>query len=77
MDILADLYHARSKIANFGFAKTPGLNDRKLLHIKNMEQLAIIQPRELSHCRNLLFWAARGILMSISTSVLDEAYVLK
>jgi len=55
------LYPARPKTAHFGCAKAPGLNDRKRVHIVNIEPFAIVQPRELSRGPNVQFLAARGI----------------
>ena len=46
------VYPSRAQPSNSDDAKAPGLNDRKLVHISNIDQLAIVQPRELSHCQN-------------------------
>ena len=55
------LYLARLDLVNLDGAKAPGLNDRKRVHITNIDPFAIVQPRELSRRPNLLNQAARGI----------------
>ena len=54
-------YHARTETWNLGRAKAPGLDDRKRVHIDNIEPFAIVQPRELSRGPNSKFQTARGI----------------
>jgi hypothetical protein len=43
------VYHNRDQTWNLDRAKAPGLDDRKSVHISNIDRLAIVQPRELSH----------------------------
>ncbi len=42
---MAPLYHTRPETWNLDRAKAPGLNDRKRVHIDNIEPFAIDQPR--------------------------------
>ncbi len=58
---MLQLYPERPETCNFDCAKAPGLNDRKRVHIDNIEPFAIDQPRELSRGPNSKFQAARGI----------------
>ena len=58
---LPNLYPNLVQTSNSDDAKAPGLNDRKLVHISNIDQLAIVQPRELSHCQNSKFEPGWGI----------------
>ncbi|GAB4226006.1 MAG: hypothetical protein Tsb0021_01540 [Chlamydiales bacterium] len=37
---------------DFGFAKAPGLNDRKSVNISNIDRFTIVQSREISRCQN-------------------------
>ncbi len=55
------LYSERPETCNFDCAKAPGLNDRKRVHIVNIDPFAVVQPRELSRGPNSKFQAARGI----------------
>ena len=62
MKIRFALYPSRAQTSNSDDAKAPGLNDRKLVHISNIDQLAIVQPRELWHCQNSKFEPGWGIV---------------
>lgn len=55
------LYHARPETWNLDRAKAPGLNDRKRVHIDNIEPFAIVQPRELSRRPKSKFMTECGI----------------
>ena len=55
------LYPARSKTWNLERAKAPGIDDRKSVHISNIDRLTIADPRELSRCSKSKFLAVRGI----------------
>jgi hypothetical protein len=46
---------------NFERAKTAGIDDRKLAHISNMNQFAIVDSSEFSRSSKFKFQAARGI----------------
>src|SRR3989338_2813215 len=56
------VYPARSKTWNLERAKVPGIDDRKSVHISNIDRLTIVDPRELSRCSKSKFLAARGII---------------
>jgi hypothetical protein len=55
------IYHTRPETWNLDRAKVPGLNDRKRVHIVNIEPFAIVQPRELSRGSKSRFMAEWGI----------------
>jgi len=57
----APLYPNELKSRLLGRAKAPGLNNRKLINISNIDQLAIVQPRELSRGPKTAFSAHLGI----------------
>ena len=44
-------------------AKVPGIDDRKSVHISNIDRLTIVDPRELSRCSKSKFLTARGIIL--------------
>ena len=56
-----EVYPARSKTWNLERAKAPGIDDRKSVHISNIDRLTIVDPRELSRCSKSKFLAVRGI----------------
>src|SRR3989338_4893474 len=56
-----EVYPARSKTWNLERAKAPGIDDRKSVHISNIDRLTIGDSRELSRCSKSKFLAARGI----------------
>ena len=74
----AELYPSLAQPSNSDDAKAPGLNDRKFVNIRNMDQLAIVQPRELPHCQNSKVEPGRGITFAekLSLSVDAEAAIL-
>ena len=43
--LLKELYQNRVDFCHFDCAKAPGLNDRKSVHISNIDRLEIVQPR--------------------------------
>jgi RluA family pseudouridine synthase len=47
------LYQNRVDFCHFDCAKAPGLNERKSVHISNIDRLEIVPPRELSHRPNV------------------------
>ena len=62
-DILrAGLYPARPQTWNLGRAKAPGFDDRKRVHISNIDPFTIVKSRELSRGPKSKFVAARGII---------------
>ena len=72
------LYPSLAQPSNSDDAKAPGLNDRKLVNIRNMDKLAIVQPRELWHCQNSKVEPGWGII-STDADLLEtllEKYLL-
>ena len=63
-EALTDLYQNRVDFCHFDCAKAPGLNDRKSVHISNIDRLEIVQPRELSHSPNVKKQRDSGIAKS-------------
>ena len=55
------VYHPLVVNSHSDSAKAPGLNDRKSVHISNIDRLAIVQPRELSRGQNGDFQLEAGI----------------
>ena len=55
------LYRNLSQTWNLDRAKTPGLDDRKSVHISNIDRFTIVQPRELSHKTKSKFETGCGI----------------
>ena len=55
------LYHPLVVNSHSDSAKALGLNDRKSVHISNIDRLAIVQPRELSRGQNGDFQLEDGI----------------
>ena len=57
----AGLYHTRSQTWNLDRAKAPGSNDRKRVHISNIDPFTIVESRELSRWPKSIFQADRSI----------------
>jgi hypothetical protein len=55
------VYPKRSQTSNLDCAKVPGFDDRKSVHIPNIDRLAIVEPRELSRDPNSKSEAVLGI----------------
>jgi hypothetical protein len=55
------LYPKRPQTSNLDCAKVPGFDDRKSVHIPNIDRLAIVEPRELSRDPNSKSEAVLGI----------------
>jgi len=78
---LRDLYHNRSRTWNFDCAKAPGIDDRKSVHISNIDRLTIVDPRELSRESKSKLLTDCGIRASmkihelISTIIEDSGYL--
>jgi len=56
-----NLYCGRLETLNLDCAKTPGLGDRKWVHIANIEPFAIAQSRGFSRTSKSMFLADRSI----------------
>jgi len=61
-----DLYPPRVVNSHSDHAKAPGLDDRKSVHISNIDRLAIVQPRELSRGQNGDFQLEGGINLKLT-----------
>jgi hypothetical protein len=62
--LVEDIFSYTTRGQKLGFEPTrklPGFNDRKRVHISNIESFAIVESRELSCGLKSKFLAARGI----------------
>lgn len=58
------IYHACLGFAYFYGTKAPGLNDRKSVHVTNIDRFTSVQPRELSRCKNAHNQSERSVYFS-------------
>ena len=62
-----ELYRGRLEIVDFERAKTARIDDRKLVHISNIDQFTICRCLAVLRCSKSTFQAVRSInLLSIS-----------
>ena len=67
------IYRNLSQTWNLDCAKAPGLDDRKSVHISNIDRLMIVQPRELSHRTKSKFETGCGIINEqVQSKLFDE-----
>ncbi len=64
--ISRDLYCARLETWNFERAKTAIIDDRKLVHISNIDQFTIVDYSEFSRGSKSKFQAERSILLGLT-----------
>ena len=71
------VYHTRPQTWNLDLAKAPELNDRKRVHISNIDPFTIVEFRELWRSPNSKFQADRSIQACTSfASVLMVGFLL-
>ena len=60
--LMLQLYRHRLETLILDRAKAPGIDDRKSVHISNIDRLTIVDPRELSRGSKSKFQADGGIV---------------